>query len=139
MSDMELSGGCACGAVRYECEGAPVMVANCHCRDCQRSSGAPMATLFAVPATAFRQLQGSTRSYAYTGDSGQPVVRHFCPECGAPLFTSAAVLPELRFVRATSLDDPAAVAPGMHIYCDSALPWDRLPEDGLPRFGKLPG
>jgi len=138
MSDTKLSGGCACGAVRYECEGEPVMVANCHCRDCQQSSGAPMATIFAVPRTAFRTLQGETRRYQVTGDSGQPVVRQFCPACGSPLFTDVAVVPDLQFVRAASLDDPSAVTPGMHIYCDSAQPWG-LPEDGLPRFAKLPG
>ena len=53
MSDISLVGGCSCGAVRYQCDGEPVMAAHCHCRDCQRSSGAAMATVFAVPKVAF--------------------------------------------------------------------------------------
>ena len=138
MSDKVLEGGCSCGAVRYRCDGEPALAAHCHCRDCQRSSGAAMATVFAVPKAAFHLLQGKTSSYAYTGDSGQPVSRHFCPNCGAPLFTEVSVMPDLQFVRATSLDDPALIAPSMHIYCDSAQAWDQA-HDGLPRFAKLPG
>jgi len=138
MSESKLIGGCACGAVRYECDAEPVMVANCHCRDCQQSSGAGMATIFAVPKGAFHKLQGETKTYQVTGDSGQPVVRQFCPNCGSPLFTDVAVVPDLQFVRAASLDNPASVTPGMHIYCDSAQAW-ALPDDGLPRFAKLPG
>lgn len=138
MSDANLIGGCSCGAVRYQCTGEPVLTAHCHCRDCQRSSGAAMATVFAVPKAAFTLLQGETRRYAYTGDSGQPVIRHFCPNCGAPLFTDVTVMPDLQFVRATSLDEPARVSPTMHVYCDSAQPWGDW-SDGLPHFPKLPG
>ncbi len=138
MSEEVLQGGCACGAIRYRCDGEPVLAAHCHCRDCQRSSGAAMATVFAVPKTAFHQLQGKTSTYDYTGDSGQPVTRHFCPNCGAPLFTDVTVMPDLMFVRAASLDQPASIAPTMHIYCDSAQPWGDW-QDGLPHFPKLPG
>lgn len=137
MSEKKLAGGCVCGAVRYECDAEPVLVAHCHCRDCQRSSGAAMSTVFAVPRAAFHQLEGKTSSYRYTGDSGNPVTRHFCPGCGAPLFSDVAVMPELWFVRAASLDDPALVSPSLHVYCDSAQPWDPS-GDALPRFGKMP-
>lgn len=137
MSEKQLSGGCACGAVRYESTAEPVIVAHCHCRDCQRASGAAMSTVFAVPRAAFRH-KGPTSTYATSGDSGNPVVRHFCPDCGSPLFSDVAVLPDLQFVRAASLDDPAAVSPTMHIYCDSAQPWGK-PLDDLPHFGKMPG
>lgn len=137
MEETRLAGGCACGAVRYECTAAPVLAAHCHCRDCQRSSGAPMATVFAVPRPDFRLLQGGTATYRYTGDSGNPVLRHFCPQCGSPLFSDVAVLPDLWFVRAVSLDEPGAVTPALHVYCDSAQPWDR-PADALPKYGKMP-
>ncbi len=137
MSENKLAGGCACGAVRYETSAEPVIVAHCHCRDCQRASGAAMSTVFAVPRAAFRRV-GLTNTYATSGDSGNPVVRHFCPDCGSPLFSDVSVLPDLQFVRAASLDDPAAVSPTMHIYCDSAQPWGK-PLDDLPHFGKMPG
>lgn len=138
MNEQSLQGGCTCGAVRYRCEGEPVMAAHCHCRDCQRSSGAAMATVFAVPKAAFTLLQGRTATYVYIGDSGQPVTRHFCPTCGAPLFTDVTVMPDILFIRAASLDEPARIQPTMHIYCDSAQPWGEC-RDGLPRYPKLPG
>ena len=138
MSTQTLTGGCACGAVRYRVEGEPILAAHCHCRDCQRSSGAAMSTVFAVMKTAFHKEQGALSSYQYTGDSGNPVVRYFCPHCGSPLFTDVAVMAEVQFVRAVSLDNPADIAPTMHIYCDSAQAWDRS-DDGLPRFPKMPG
>jgi len=138
MEEKRLSGGCACGAVRYECVGAPALVAHCHCRDCQRASGAGASTVFGMPRSGFRPLQGQTATFSTTGDSGNPVVRHFCPSCGSPLYSEVAVVPELQFIRVVSLDEPAALTPTMHIYCDSAQPWD-LPGDGLPRFGRMPG
>lgn len=138
MENQKLTGGCACGAVRYECTAEPVLTAHCHCRDCQRSSGAPMATVSAVPRPAFHQLSGQTATYRYIGDSGNPVVRHFCPVCGSPLFSEVAVLPDLWFIRSVSLDHPERVAPGSHLYCDSAQPWDK-PDDALPRFPRMPG
>lgn len=138
MSDVKLAGGCICGAVRYECRVEPLFTAHCHCRDCQRASGAPMSTVFAAPRAGFEKT-GETATYAVTGDSGNPVIRHFCPKCGAPLFTDARVMPDVWFVRAASLDDPTQVTPSMHVYCDSALPWDPAAHDTLPRFGKLPG
>lgn len=132
-----LSGGCSCGAIRYVCEGSPVLSAHCHCRDCQRSSGASMATVFAVQKDDFVLLSGKSTAYTYTGDSGNSVIRHFCHFCGSPLFTDVESLPNLWFVRAVSLDEPNLIIPTMHIYCDSAQEWDRQ-NDGLVRFGKMP-
>lgn len=131
------AGGCVCGAVRYECQAAPVLAAHCHCRDCQRSSGAPMSTVIGVPTQAFRAVKGKPKSHRYQGDSGKDVHRYFCGECGAPLYTEVAVMPDVRFIRAVSLDDASWVKPSMHIYCVSAQPWDNF-SDGLPRFEKMP-
>jgi len=132
----KLRGRCACKHLSYEVNGDILMVAHCHCRDCQRSSGAGSATVFAVNRDKCRIL-GDSSSYVYIGDSGGKVTRHFCPQCGAPLFTEAEALPDWIFLRAVSLDDPGLVHPTMHIYCDSAQPWD-IPSDQLPRFGKMP-
>ncbi|MEY2633220.1 MAG: hypothetical protein RIR00_1874 [Pseudomonadota bacterium] len=133
-----LHGGCACGGVRYRVNAEPVLAAHCHCRHCQVSSGAAYATVMGVPRPAFQLEQGTTASYTYTGDSGNPVIRHFCPYCGCPLFSDVRILPDLWFVRIASLDAPEQVTPTLHIYCDSAQPWDK-PEDGLPRFATMPG
>ena len=130
------SGSCLCGAVSYQASVEPHYQFNCHCRDCQRSSGSGSAAVFAANRSDV-YLTGKTSSYASTGDSGKSVTRHFCPNCGSPLFSDVQVLPDLIFMRIVSLDDPSQIRPGMHIYCDSSQVWDR-PNDPLPKFGKMP-
>ena len=60
------TGGCACGAIRYECSAEPILLRNCHCRDCQRTTGSAYAALLSVPVTAFHLRQGEPQ-YAITG------------------------------------------------------------------------
>lgn len=136
MAHYKLSGGCACGQVRYDFNGEMAMAVHCHCRDCQRASGSGSAAIFAANRNDV-QLSGNTSSFESKGDSGQAVVRHFCPNCGSPLFSHVEVLSDLIFMRIASLDDPSQIRPGMHIYCDSSQVWDR-PNDPLPKFGKMP-
>ena len=81
-----MTGGCLCGAVRYECTGEPVFALLCHCRDCQRQSGSAYAAAVRVPAASFRVTQGEPKLYVKTADSGNQVSRAFCPECGCMLF-----------------------------------------------------
>jgi len=141
MSDIKRTGGCSCNQFRYECGVDFIFAAFCHCRHCQQSSGSGSAAFFAVQRDSFLIAAGNTKSYAYIGDSGLKVRRHFCPDCGSPLYTEAEAAPDLFFVRAPSLDFPSPikpqVKPQMHIYCDSSQAWDR-PNDPLPKFGKMP-
>jgi hypothetical protein len=132
-------GGCACGAIRYACDVAPAAVFHCHCRDCQRSSGAPMATVAIVPRMGFSLLSGRPRSYAVTTNSGNTMRREFCGDCGSPLFLDLAARPDIWIIRATSFDDPGAFKPSMHVWTGSAQPWDRV-NDGLACYpGNPPG
>src|SRR5690606_22303408 len=84
-----LPGGCACGEVRYVCASAPIAMINCHCRDCQRSSGAPFASGVVVLASDV-QVTGTPATHAVRGSSGNPTVRSFCATCGSPLFAQSA-------------------------------------------------
>lgn len=128
-------GGCVCGAVRYEVGSDPLFVVNCHCKDCQRSSGTDGAVVMGVTSDVFKITAGSPKSFTYQGDSGQAVERFFCANCGSPLFTRAAAVDNLRFVRAVSLDDTTGISLGAHIYCASAQPWTF---NDLPKFDHLP-
>ncbi len=83
------TGGCACGAIRYEGSAAPIAELNCHCRDCQRSSGTGFSTVAIVPTDSLRLLQGTPKQHLTTADSGALVRREFCAECGTPLFAAA--------------------------------------------------
>jgi hypothetical protein len=130
-------GGCACGAIRYKSGAGPAFVGHCHCVDCQKMTGAHMATVAAVPADSFTVERGEPRVYATTGESGKKVYRSFCPECGSTLFSSAEAVPGLYFVEAGSLDDASWLEPAMHIYTSTAQPWARIPED-MPQYPKMP-
>jgi hypothetical protein len=119
-------GGCACGAIRYECSAEPVFSELCYCRDCQRSSGNASAALFFIPAANFILISGSPKYYRVTGTSGFPLDRGFCPECGSPLIVKPHRTPGLMIIAAASLDDPAGFRPQVEMWTGSAPPWASL-------------
>lgn len=135
--ELPMTGGCVCGAIRYECAAAPLAVAHCHCHDCQKTSGAQMSTNALVPKAAFRVVKGQTKVFETLADSGKTVARHFCPECGSNLWSVPNGIPDLLVIKVGSLDSAGDLQPGMSIYCASAQPWAVIPES-LPRFDKMP-
>ena len=130
------SGGCACGAIRYACSRAPLAMLNCHCKDCQRSSGAPFASGVVVQA-ADLQVTGTPRTHPVVGGSGRSVTRTFCPECGTPLFTRSEANPELVSIRFPTLDDPSGFQPMLDIWTSSAQPWVCF-SPATPQFPRSP-
>lgn len=131
------AGGCRCAAIRYQLNADPFLVAHCHCRDCQYSTGGGSATVMILPRAGFEITQGETASYTVDAESGSTVTRHFCGDCGSPLFSQLGANPEIFALKPGSLDDSASVAPMAHIWTVSAPAWS-LPEDGLPRFERNP-
>lgn len=134
--DQVLTGGCLCGAIRYECQGEPVFSGNCHCRDCQRTSGGAFTPAMFFPEAAVK-IGGETKSYEATADSGNKIWRQFCPNCGSQLFSKLQMLPGMIGLRAGTLDDPSAFQPTMDIYTSSAPCWDVM-NSALPKFGRAP-
>ena len=132
-----LTGGCACGAIRYECDAEPLLALNCHCRDCQRANGTAFAAIVRVSAAAFKVTKGAPKFYTVTGDSGNQVSRGFCLECGSPLFSRLSGMPDVVGVRVGSLDDPSRYHPTMDIFVTSAQPWDYMNPE-LPKFPGYP-
>jgi hypothetical protein len=119
-----ISGRCLCGGVTYSADADPVVQAVCHCTDCQRQTGNPFSVIVAVPRTSLR-VEGSTlASFATIGeDHGGETQRSFCTACGSPLFSIAAVAPELAFIKAGTLDDASWVQPTVEAWTSSAQPW----------------
>ena len=132
----EMTGRCLCGQVRYSATAEPAIVAVCHCKNCQKQTGTAFSVLVGIPKSAI-SIEGSLKTFHDTGDSGQAVDRNFCPECGSPIISDVAVMPELRFIKAGTLDDTSWLDPKMHVYCDSAENWTHIPE-GSQKFGKMP-
>jgi hypothetical protein len=131
-----LTGGCRCGAVRYEAEVEdPDRHALCHCEDCRRSAGAPAVAWLAVPKESFRVMQGEAARWDGTGGAE----RYFCAKCGTGLYYfNDAVLPGIADIQSATLDDPATCPPTAQIQCAERLGWmANLGE--LPEFGRYPG
>ena len=131
--DVPFFGGCACGAVRYECSAVPVAMVNCHCRDCQRAGGTGFSPTVVVPADSFRLHRGEPKRYSIIADSGHTAHRAFCGECGAPLFASSSARKDFLGIKAGSLDDPSWFKPQAEVWAASAQPWDYLGAD-VPHF-----
>lgn len=123
-----IEGGCNCGSVRYQIAGMPLLVAQCHCRNCRRQSGSAFSVNLLVPAKAL-SVSGKVSVYADPEtESGEPVLRKFCPECGSPLFSESRSMGGLAVVKAGTLDDPAPFPPSVSVWTESRLPWVDLPE-----------
>jgi hypothetical protein len=130
------SGGCACGAIRYTGVREPVAMLNCHCSDCQLSSGAPFASGIVV-MTADVSISGTPRTYAVRASSGGLATRSFCADCGTPLFTHNEANPQFMSIRFPSLDDASAFKPMLDIYTASAQQWVCL-DQAIPHFPASP-
>ena len=109
-------GGCACGALRYECAAAPLYIANCHCRDCQRATGSAYCAVVGVAATAFRLRTGTPAVYDKLADSGNRMRRMFCSQCGPLVFLSRSARPDVVVLAAANIDAPSWVRPARDIY-----------------------
>ena len=133
----QLSGGCACGAIRYETDADPIVMLNCHCRDCQQASGSGYAAILVVPKNTL-QVRGEPRYHKSVGAGGKAVERGFCPTCGSQVLARLERMPDVLGLQAGSLDDPARYKPAMDIFTTSAQPWDHMHPDtqklsqGLP-------
>jgi hypothetical protein len=124
------TGGCTCGAVRYEMASRPLFVHCCHCRWCQRESGASFALNAMIESDRVRLTNGEVEVIDTPSASGkgQKVAR--CPECRVTLWSHyAGAGGAIRFVRVGTLDEPDRVPPDIHIFTSSKQPWVVLPSD----------
>jgi hypothetical protein len=125
-------GGCACGAVRYRLTGSPLFVHCCHCRWCQRETGAAFAQNAMIEAERVVTLSGAPETVNTPTESGrgQKIVR--CRSCRVALWSHYAGAGEtVAFIRVGTLDQPDRLAPDIHIFTSSKQPWVILPE-GTP-------
>lgn len=131
---MALTGGCHCGAIKFEAHGKPVTHALCHCSDCRRHAGAPMVGWAMFPADAVKTVRGTAKVYA-SSEHGR---RHFCGDCGTGLFyTNASVLPGIIDVQSATFDSPEALTPQAHIQVAERIAWMEHVHQ-LPAFDRYP-
>lgn len=131
-----ITGGCLCGAVRYEARAAPIATAVCHCKDCQVQGGSAFSIVIVVPSDAV-DSSGALKTYEDRGESGNIVARQFCPECGSPIFSRLRSVPDITIIKAGTLDDTSQLTPQIHVWCASGQPWVPL-DPSLPQFPRSP-
>jgi hypothetical protein len=128
MSDQQkLTGGCLCGAVRYETVGKPLRVTHCHCESCRRSTGAAFATGVCFPIEAVTWKHGEPASY----QSPENFARLFCSDCGSSVAQYNLAIGTM-WPLAGTLDRPESVTPEFHVFTKKQISWAKL-NDGLPR------
>ena len=116
-------GRCLCGQYHYQFDREQVVSAHhCHCKDCQKMTGSGKATIVMVP-TENLQASGELKTYTVTGTDGSHVTRGFCPTCGSQLISYVEEMPELRFVKAGSMDDSSWVEIDSSFWSETAEPW----------------
>ncbi len=134
--DTRLLGGCLCGDVRYDAAGDPVFMVNCHCRDCQKTSGGAFVPAIFIPEESV-EISGTAKYYESISDSGKNISRGFCPKCGSQLFAKLERYAGLLGLRAGTLDDPTLFKPNVDIFTSSAAHWDFM-NPALPKFQREP-
>lgn len=132
----ERTGGCACGAIRFNVTAPLLGVGVCHCADCQKESGGGPNYVGLAPMSGFEVTKGKEKVFHSKGDSGAQIGRAFCADCGSPLWSIPADQPFLP-VKLGALDENSDLMADMHLYTDSAPKW-HLMHDGVPTFPKTP-
>ena len=125
------TGGCLCGAVRYEVEGEIAPIQLCHCGQCRKAQGGPFAANAPVSAAGFRLLRGAEALKEYRASPGKR--RVFCGACGGPIFSQRDETPETLRLRVGALDDTTGLTIGFHIQAASKAAWWPI-DDDRPRF-----
>lgn len=132
-----VTGGCLCGASTYQFDSELVISSHhCHCTDCQKMTGSGKATIILVP-TQVLEVNGELKTYTVTGSDGSHVTRGFCSVCGCQTMSYVEEMPDIRFIKAGTLDDSSWVTISSSYWSSSAQPWSPV-DTSLPVFEKNP-
>jgi hypothetical protein len=131
MTQVPLTGGCNCGAVRFEVTAPLAGASYCHCRRCQRRSGAAASPNARAAPGSFRVVSGEDRLRAWKPPDGWE--KWFCGECGSSLFSRHPENADQVGIRMGAFDGDPGVRPSVRQFVAYAAPWEPIPDDGLPR------
>ena len=138
MSENQIeTGGCLCGNIKYKFNREDVVSAgHCHCKDCQKITGSGKATVVFIPTKSL-EINNNYKVYSVIGHDGTNVHRGFCPNCGSPVISYVTEQPDLRFIKAGSLDDSSWIKIESSFWSISANKWDPVNEN-IPCFEQNP-
>jgi len=131
MPEIPLTGGCNCGAVRYEVTEPLARASYCHCKRCQRRSGAAASPSAHPTPGSFHIVAGEDRLKLWKpADGGE---KWFCGDCGSPIFGRNPSHPDAIGIRMGTFDADPGIRPSVRAFVAFAAPWEAIPDDGLPR------
>lgn len=128
MSDV-ITGGCLCGKIRYAISQPIQNIIACHCTNCQKASGAGVSHNAVVQTSSVTFTSGKTKVFEDTAKSGNILYRHFCADCGSPIYSQRAKVPEMIALKVGTLDETDAMKLVMNIWTGSARPWVQIDPD----------
>ena len=131
-----VSGGCQCGAVRYELDGPLGRAYACHCQDCQKQSASAFSVSIPVLRNGLR-VEGPVAAFEKLSESGAITSGFFCQRCGSRIFHVSSRSPDVATLKAGTLDDTTSILPVSHLWVSRKQPWVRL-DPGVPSFERQP-
>lgn len=131
-----IKGACQCGGVTYELLEPPMMVAACHCKECQKLSTSAFSITAMVNASGVR-FRGEMKDWSRPSDSGKISAAKFCPTCGNRLYHFDPNEPEKLKLKPSTLSDTRIIQPTVHIWVSEKQDWYQIPE-GVKTFDKQP-
>lgn len=135
--DETLSGGCLCGAVRFQVTEPPVAAGYCHCTRCQRRTGTAASAQARLAPGSLTIERGSDAIREWVPGTGNP--KAYCGSCGAHLWSRSPTDPDVVNVRMGAFDADPGVRPSFRQYVAYAAVWEPIPDDGLERFQEARG
>lgn len=130
-----VTGSCLCNSVKYTVHEKIKSVANCHCKTCKKITGAAFETIAVIDEKSLEIVEGGELLSAY--EISDTAKKHFCSNCGTPIYNLLIAYPGRCMVQVGSLDHPELVTPAVNVFCESMLPWVKGIAD-LKCFEKLP-
>lgn len=135
MAEPSTSGGCLCGAVRFELSAPAEAAGYCHCTRCQKRTGSAASAQARIDGQTFELTRGDRQLKAWRHPDGG-FEKCFCAECGAHLFSRNPDDPMQMSVRMSAFDGDPGVRPSWRTFVAYAAPWEPIPDDGLDRFAE---
>ena len=132
---LPLTGGCQCGALRYEIRAEPLSVYVCHCTECQRQSASAFSMSVMVPRSSLVYIQGAPRRWDRVADSGRIIASDMCETCGVRPVNHPLANDKVSILKPGTLDDTSWLHPVGHIWTGSAQPWVPIPDDAVIHEG----
>ena len=131
-----ITGSCLCGAIQYSISAPVTELRACHCRNCQKQSGAQGTVNAVLPSSAFKLTRGAPKRFSAVADSGRTLHRYFCGDCGSGIFSQRETNPEMVVVRAGTFDNAGDMKITANIWTKSARPWAHIDPSSVQHSGQ---